>query len=228
MLLGCSYAQGYLIPPDKRPAKQLANMTNRSVYNFAYGGGSIQHNYYRITDNRYTNGINPEYIIYVFINEHINRIYRYQWLDNKTNEYLRYNDDFTRIKPVLTYFWKFHTVKCLQELISFNKYKKNYQKSFDYFLKMMLEIHKITKEKWPESKFIILVFPNFVNLYDINFYENFDWSILKDNGIEIVTTDKFVKLTDDNKNLLLSPDKLHPSAIYWEKIFPELTKKFNM
>ena len=230
LLLGCSFAQGWKIPESMSPSQQISDITNRTVYNLSFGGGSIQHNYYRIMNDSFTNDINPEYIVYVFINDQIRRIYQYQFWGDKTIEYLRYkkiDDKFERIKPSFTFLWKFYTVKRIQEIIC-NFKVGNQDKSFEYFVSMMMKILSKTKEKWPDSKFIILVFPDFPTINNYDFYINNDWQIFKDNGIQVISTNELINEKEFNKDICTTADKNHPNELYWKIILPSFVNKVGI
>lgn len=73
-IFGCSFAYGeHLFEKDTFGA-QLAKLTNRPVYNFAFPGFGVQHMLFQLENMTMPSSKAPKYIIYVYIHDHLRRL----------------------------------------------------------------------------------------------------------------------------------------------------------
>lgn len=230
LLFGCSFTYGANLKPDETFSHILAKIAKSTVYNKACSGWGAQHMLYQLKqDSFYKEVQNPDYIIYTFIDDHLNRLNFYQyggfWGNCVNLRYKEQNGEFVEIKPFLKPLWHFFVVKELQQM---HERKLNTPlfntKNVTMFSKMMKESLKLTKQHYPNSKFIFLIYSpcaredkNLENMY----------KDLEKAGFIIMRTDDFVKV-----NLTDAPyhfgEDCHPTAKAWEEIAPALAKKLNL
>lgn len=202
------------------------------MLNLSVGGSGTQHIYYFLTHEKYLkNAENPEYIIYVFINDHIRRFYMHQiWNPFETIENLRYKikeGKVEKIKPVFFQFWNLYTIKELQRYISWKNFENTSQEDlFLNFVDFMKEIKKVSSKKYPNAKFAILLYDD--KIYDCNkdFINNSDWNLLRKEGFYVFDTKD---LTDKDLSDLKykSDDLYHPNAEAWKEVIPKLVKELK-
>ncbi len=225
LLTGCSFAYGYNLKENENLGYRLSKLLKRPVYNraFEWYWGPAQMLYQSRREDFYKEVPEPDYVIYVFIIDHINRISastlnpvsyipplryiykkgklkreRCQWLYNL---YMFRAYSIIRAKSVLTHF--------------------NYRLLNEYFIETKQEFDK----HWNNYKFIIL-------LYDESEYSNYIMTDkmktddLKKNGFIIISTKDLIgRYLDKPKDKI--EDKFHPSSYAWSLIAPKLADKIK-
>ena len=90
--IGCSFVYGWNLADEDTLAYKLQEITKRKVYNLGYWGTGVQHVLWQIENTDFFNrdDINPEYVIYVFISDHMRRMYLNYFYESDNNKYLRY------------------------------------------------------------------------------------------------------------------------------------------
>ncbi len=229
LVFGCSYAYGANLENEEILSYQLAKKTQSTVYNKAYLGWGAPQILYQLRLNDFYKTITPpDYIIYVFIEDHLNRLDQYQWggsfWNNTVNlRYKEKNGKLEEIKPVGKFFWHFFIVKEIQEFLV--KYNNNHNKkqNIRLFTKIMEESLTLTKQHYPNSKFVILEYsPDASD--DPKVKEML--KVLENKGFIVIKTDDILK--DDLRKESYRLADLHPSAKAWEDLSQALIKKLNL
>ena len=233
VVFGCSYPESAEInEEEKKFCYRLSDEIKRPVYNRSFGGGGFQHMYYLLTHQEYIQNIkNPEYIIYIFINDHIERFYKHQfWNPFETNENLRYkinNGKIERIHPCFFSFWFLFTVKEMQRNKEWTYVNEQPQDAlFMNFVNFMKEVKKVSSEKYPDAKFIILLYDDGLTPYNKDYINDSDWNLLRKEGFYIYDTkDLTGKVLSDRR--YKCDDLLHPNAQAWEEVVPPFVKEIK-
>lgn len=78
IVFGCSFAEGVFLQADETLSGQLSKYTQRTAYNMGVSASSPSYMLYLSEYNKFYDliKVQPEYIIYVIIPDHINRIYQ--------------------------------------------------------------------------------------------------------------------------------------------------------
>ena len=233
IVFGCSFAESIEIKEkEKKFCYRLSDEIKRPVYDRSFGGGGFQHIYYLLTHQEYMQNIkNPEYIIYVFINDHIERFYKHQfWNPFETIENLRYkinNGKIERIHPCFFSFWTLFTVKEKQRNIEWTYVNEQPQDAlFMNFVNFMKEVKKVSSEKYPEAKFIILLYDDNYTSYNKNYINDSDWNLLRKEGFYVYNTKDLTDKDLSNKKYK-SADLSHPNEKAWEEVIPPLVKELK-
>ena len=219
-IFGCSFAYGESLQENKTFASQIAKLTNRPVYNFAFPGFSIQHTLYQLENMDFSEYPPPKYVIYIYIDDHIRRMLTDFMQPHELNMYPIYKPDKngnlvfqnkSRITPSI-----FYIVKKLQ--CTYAKYKADsphYAKENAVLMeKHFLKANELIKELFPDAKFVVLLYQ------PKNFQDKEVIKELEENGITVISTDNL-----SSENLSEKKYKLidsHPS----EKVWQLLTKPF--
>ena len=155
---------------------------------------------------------NPEYVIYVYMYDHMRRMYSKFYNNCDKNSYFRYlykNNDLVideNKSPSLYIFRKLH---CF--LINFITRNPQYkQENMKIFSKYIEKANIIIKEKFPNSKFIIYVYEDDMN---------YDWELIEKMGIKII------KNPDLDKVRSMKLLDGHPSAEAWKYFTPIFIKE---
>lgn len=230
ILFSDSYPYGTNLDENQTFSYKLAEATNSTVYNRSFPGWGAQQILYQLkTEDFYSRIKTSDYIIYTFIDDHLNRLNNYQWggyWTNTVNLRLKEeNGNLTEIKPLFKPFWFLFTVKELQCLSqSYLNSPSNYEKNFQLFSRIMKESLYLTKKHYPNSKFVILMYSpcNYMTPEKLNQFKE-----LEKDGFIVIQTDEFVKENLRDGIYHFGNDG-HPTAKAWSVIVPALVKKLNL
>lgn len=225
VVLGCSYAYGQHLDKDSAFSGQLAKLTNRPIYNLAFIAGSIQHAIYQLKNDFFQKNIkNPKYVIYVYMNDHINRLYNscgYTILD-----YIFYKDknDTLEINKFYSYITRQPIPFVINTTLNLN-FENSEIKRSEFLKKHIEELHTLVKKNWKDTKFVVFAYEN---NYEINSLTPF----FKENNIEYLELNTLLNQNnikyDDSFKLPEEVDRFrHPSAKAWKIITPLLEKQLK-
>lgn len=223
-LFSCSFPHGFGLGENQTFGYKLSKATKRPVYNFSTGGKGPQFIYYKMKrEDHFNKKVMPEYIVYVYIQEHILFGLVKQLSGNKNAANLIYKKEkgvYKEEKPLFVNFWGLLTVKKIQEYF-FSKISE--QEKLKYFEDMLVESKKISDKRFPGSKFVILIYPK-----DNSFFKGVDKTFenLQKKGFIVIDLKKEMnkKLESDEYKIY---DKFHPSEKAWDEITPYVAKKLN-
>ena len=240
-IMGCSYAWGYLLEAKESFPEKLSTYTKRPVYNWAFcgiGPAEVLIRLFTDKNDKFLPQEPPEYVIYVYMYNHVNRY--------PNNDNLLYAlKELNVIEGKNTIFDKLFFIQAIKQRI-FNKNivsghdsaEKHKQFMKKIFFALKDEVHK----KFPETKFVILLYNDTDNdLKDghesmVDFaYETLNsekyWEEYEKNGFIVISTKELI-----GREMNLLQDRIpndtaetpHPTAEVWDKIIPELQKKLNL
>lgn len=225
ILFGCSFAEGAGLDDVQTPCYKLSQLTGRSCINKTKGATGTQFMYFQLSDDEIMSDTpEAEYIIYVFIWNHLQRLYNYQvnpLIDMYNLRYKVVNGHLKNITPNFNPFYSSFLIKrLLNKIVNERTYKESCY--FNLFNKIMEESVNIAKKRYPNVKFIMIEFPE-LSRKKLPAYEI---EKLKKMGIQVV---KAQELAGDN-NLYDAkywlPDNIHPTEEAWDLILPELKKQY--
>jgi len=212
IIFGCSYAYGAHLDNNETFGANLAKLTNRPVYNYGISGYGVQHFLSLLENKDFSDIKNPEYIIFVYMYDHMRRMYSKYFESLDKIRYFRYvykngnfdedlEDDFN-----LYLYRKIHSVY----VKNLTDNTKNNEINLLMFSKYLERANLIIKERFPNAKFIIYVYED---------YNNYNWKMIEDMGIKVVKNSdlrmvKSMKLSDG-----------HPSAEAWKYYTPIFIKE---
>ncbi len=221
LIYGGSFAYGDGLSNEESLGGVLAKLTKRNIYNRAIGGSGPQMMLYDIQTKKCKNIVNDaEYIIYIYIDDHINRILMFRcWpflhkvlvkyvFDKKTGELILKKPNFYQ-----TYSYVYRLIE---------SYMPYYICSADrekLFYEIVKQSYVELKKLYPNSKFIILN-------YSV-------WTLPKQKQFEKLGI-KVISVSDlTNKNLFSleyynSEYDTHPNKKVWKELTPILIKKLKM
>ena len=247
VILGCSYAYGHGIKNKETFLYKLSQITKRPIINFALCGDnaieSLKHlkNYINNDKKNKETIKNAEYVIYVYMHDHINR-------------YLSTNfiyENYFLIFPVKNIFLKkiieIPTVRFLlssyqihKNIIGKDKNSNSYNNflynSEQYLKKIMLIMQNEIKTYSPNAKIIIILYDqklaqSYDNLkikYDTDIQNSKIWDELNNETDMTIVHSKDLTgfLFDKNYKLKADIAPYHPNAKAWEVLTPKFAKKY--
>lgn len=230
LIFGCSYAYGLFLPENEIFSYKLSNLSKRPVYNRAHPSWSVQQMLYQLQQKDFYSEVKPpEYIIYVFISNHFQRLHLVVFEASDPEIYLRYKEKNGKLKEVKSTFRIFENsyfIKFTQKIIVENNImtEKNQNRNFDFMKLHFEEAKKIANTKYPGAKFVILKYMDEPNAWCL---KTSRWNELKREGFIVLDTDKLTG-EDLSNNKYKVWDEKHPNEKAWEIITPALIKKLNL
>lgn len=226
LFFGCSFTQGSGLKEKQTLTYKISKLTNRTIYNRGRGGTGPQFVYYQLNDKNFKQEVpDAEYIIYTFIWDHLYRLYSYSYGPYGNDQNLRYkivDNKLEEIKPTFVPFYTLFMVKKIQFNIRDRKFFKEEQ-NYELFNTLMQESIKIAQKKYPNSKFIILEYPD---SRDRKFSQD-EILKLKNMGYTVINIEKLLGHDLKQKKYRLGDD-IHPSEYAWDEIAPKLVQKLKL
>lgn len=202
-IFGCSFAYGSPLEADENFSAYLAEDTKYSVYNYAYGGWGIQHFLALLENYDFSSIKSPKYVIYIYMSDHIRRMYSkyYEFFNTCYFRYLYKNNKLyvDKLNLPTLYIYRKLNMQYIKYLSNSEKYKT---KNFFLFSKYIEKINTLIQQKFPGSKFIILVYDDQMN---------YDWSQIEKMGISVIKKEEFLPANEKER----LPDG-HPTSETWK------------
>lgn len=231
-----SFADGVGLEYNQTFAFKLNKYTDRTTYNRSLSGFGTQHVYRQLIDEKFKSEVpDAEYIIYVFIRNHIYRITRDLFCPCGYDVELRYvlkNGNLVEKKHPFAFLYPSFLVKVYLEETNKIATMKEVEDGFPLFLKLLEasvnQMHKL----YPNSKFVCLDFPEGGACTAENSkggYELDAETIKKIEALGIIYVD-VAELVGHNfcGSKYRIEDNQHPSGLVWDELVPELVKKLNL
>ena len=232
VIFGCSFAWGYNLNKDETFSHRLAKLTGRPVYNRALNGMGPQLMLYQLSnDSFYSIVPKPEYVIYVYINAHLARMYLGKY--NTFSRYLFYKEK--KSKTGEKYLKRDYLKETLyrSSLINLLMSKKFYYrisdnpepKEIEFFKLHLVQAKKEIEKHWGNDvKFVVLVYEEEYNIKKLK-------PIITDLekiGIQFINLNDLSDINFRDSEYQISESDLHPNAKAWEVLTPLLVKKLGL
>lgn len=236
LAIGGSYIEGTMLNCDESLPDLLNKYTGRTVYNRGYGGTGPQFVYRQLSDKNFKKEHqNIEYIIYIFVYGYIESqfqdFYAYYLNNIDLNYILKDNKLIEKERPFWWLYGSF-TVKNILEDIKNYKSKIEIKNGLPLLMKTLEESLKVSKELYPNSKFIFVEFPDSlfckpeIRKHTIRLSKE-EVQHIKDMGFTyIYAKDLSGHYFCGDKYRLKDGD--HPSAETWAEFTPLLIKELGI
>ena len=238
-MFGCSYTYGQGIHKDKNFPSQLQKYTNRKTYSFADLGMEPDHllKYLYFINNIQIDYNNFQYIIYIFMYDHINRVHSLSLFSEFMNEKINKEKNKNIKNKILCLLHKFYTFKLFYN----NRYIRDAEIKEEYLKWIIMKFCRMAEEIYPNSKFVLLLYDDITNsTYEFlsnKMKETLQpeyWTDLSDNGAIVISTKDLLGDILYLPQYQLSLDAYqtwlphHPNEKSWELIVPALSKKLGL
>ena len=220
---GCSFAYGQGLKETETLPYLISKMTSHPVYNLGIVSAAINHTISMLKLGIFEEKVKqePAVVIYIYSDFHIYRLVMPNIIF-EPNEYLYKikKDELVKKRPPFIVS-RFIILSLIREHLIY--FLSKYNLKYNVYLKKLLKIHilsmnKILLDKYPNTKFIIIVYNNSPN------FETIEQELEKQGIIIIRVNQDFGIDTFDNKYVL---DDGHPNAEVWQIIAPKLYKKIK-
>lgn len=217
VIFGCSFAYGTGLKEDETFSAKIAKLTGHPTYNRACSGcGLAQFLYLSRCDNFY-NYIKqePEYAIYIYINDHKNRLDKFKIIPQVQVFQPKYkvkNNHLKEQKP-----------KIFDNLYFFEDFQYNYNYWFNRVTPELVKLYfteteAAIRKHWKNTKLIILVYPTIDTHMD--FSDEYWTKLEQDTSYKVILIKNLtdVNLIDEKYKL----DGEHPTAECWDILVPKI------
>ena len=231
VIFGCSFAYGFSLNNEQTFSYKLSKLAKVPVYNRAWTGWSVQHMLYQTKlDEIYKQIPEPEYVIYLYINDHIRRLYLLSFsswnilADEQNLRYKEKNGELIEIKnnnPILKQIKRLYFVNKIHHsyVKKFILSEKNKKNCYDFAFQHFKEAKKEMKKHWKDTKYVVF-------FYEDDKQNNYLKENLKKEGFIIISSYDLTK--EDLKSSKYLLDNHHPNEIAWDLLTPLIIKKLNI
>ena len=224
VFFGCSYAGGYGSIPELKDDETISAFfarnlkEKRPVYNRGIGSQSVQAAIWQLEEGGFLEEIKePEFVIYIFINDQIRRLYKECSPCFKSPLYKKKGDS---IKLIKNPFYYSYLMILYRYKIQRKYYKVSKEENFDFLRRHFLYLKKLGDKKWKNTKWIILYYNDDGSIYPLEELEKDGFKVIK--LTSLVSPEFFT----DEKNRS-GKDNPHPSKYAWETIGTALYDKLH-
>ncbi len=232
ILYGCSFTNGVFLENDENFSGQIRKLTKRLVYNRGLSGYGIQHSLFHIENNlkvllsKHNNNGYPKYVIYTFIEDHINRLYHTNDYFDNWLMYYKYDKEQNKLTEISDFdiaFWHSYILRTLYlkskaDSTDFNSENGKYARKL--VLDMFIQMKQSLKEQIEDVDFTVFVYDGDIHIKAIE-------QELKSNEINVVYLSEISKEDFKKQKYRIENDQ-HPNALAWKVITPLLVKKLNL
>lgn len=169
LFFGCSYMYGSSLPEEETLPYIVYQKTGRTTVNRAIPGGCIMNMFHDLKDNSFVEKVKkelpqPDYIVYLWINDHLNRIcniYRGS-VRSEDNPYYFINTKWVEengeLKEIYPSKWTlpFYGLYCVKAYHFFYAQKFAFEKKEEKMLRYFLMAKNSCKENFPNAKFVVI------------------------------------------------------------------------
>lgn len=229
IVFGCSFAFGDGLTNSQTFSHKLSLQTKRPIYNRAFSAWGIQHMLYQLKREDFYKQVKaPEYIVYVFISDHVPRLYFQFFRAIDSQNYLRYKnhkglleEDSNKKNPLGGFFISKSIHKYYENKFILNS--KNNEENFDFMKMHFLEAKNIADQRFPGVKFVILKYYEEPDSWFLNTQR---WKELEKEGFIVLGTTTLTSEHFTSLEYKLSDG--HPNEKAWDVITPAFIKKLNL
>ena len=232
LIFGCSFAYGFHLKKEQIFSYKLSHLIKRTVYNQAFTGWGIQHMLYQTRmEKLYKKIKEPEYVIYIYIDDHLKRLYynnfgTYNLLSDNFN--LRYKEKNGKLERLQSNNFLVNQIKRLyisgriqQYYVKYFVLRKSNKKSCtDFALKHFIEAKEEMQKHWKDTKFVIFSY------FYFDEEEKIMASKLKENGFIVFDSSELTKENIFSKDYMFEDS--HPNEKAWDLLTPLIVKKLEL
>lgn len=231
LVFGCSFVQSTI---RENFTFLISHKTHRMVYNRGFQGLGVANMYSQVSNPDFYKFLHPdfppEYAVYVFITDHIYRLYSDKYA---LKEQIYINDNIFPESKFKTFLYRqlarsFTGRRFLERYFYSNQLKKEFNdKNFD-IMKLYFEKSKEELEKrFPNIKFVIIKYPSkqIGNKDHEEIYNSTRWSELEKEGFKVIDLKTYVKADLTSFDYLFKD--AHPNQKAWEVITDKFARDIN-
>lgn len=228
-IVGCSFAEGSCLTYKQILGYKLSSITDRTVYQRGITATGLSYVYYQIINNLIEKQPRePEYIIYVFIFDHIHRLYQPHpgfWTSLINLRYEYKNGQLQEVQYKYPIVNAFYFTRLIQEYKTEKYFEKELQ-DFSLFKHIIAEMMRVSKQNYPNTKIVFLDYPQ----------NNDDWTklppdiikFIKDNGYIYIDANELTGKNLGDNEYKVEGEWIHPNEKAWDEVAPKLAKVLNL
>ncbi|MBQ8886077.1 MAG: hypothetical protein IJY61_00055 [Candidatus Gastranaerophilales bacterium] len=227
VIFGCSYAYGQGLNSNQTLSYKLSHQAKVPAYSRSHSGWGIQHMLYQVEKPLFYEKVpEPSHAIYVYIPDHMNRLYFHSFIlfDTLIEKFnLRYKEKNGELQEVKHDNFLFNQIQRLYIINKINQYivinTPKGSKQYDFALKHFIVAKEKMQEQWKNTKYVVIFYT--AKKEDVYLKKK-----LEENDFIILDADEMA-----NKNLrdneYMSRD-YHPTEEAWNLITPKIIEYLNL
>ena len=221
VLFGCSFAWGWELERTQTLQYKLAQMMQRPVYNRAYkeffGLSQLLYQSERQDEIK-----SPEYVIYVFIDDHIRRMLQFSMNPFSKYPHLKYKNHSGKLEREKTSFLnKSLFYKYLSYINANYEMDNSKEKTFLLIRQHLLQAKQNFDKHWTDYKFVFFIYEG------VSYFSDEQLERLRNDGIYVVTAEELTGFPMESREYVISDTDMHPNALAWDIITPKLVNFLN-
>ena len=216
LFAGCSFTYGDGLAENETVSYKTAEITGRPVYNRAgKGWGLAQYLYQAQREDFYDTVKEPEYLIYIYIEDHKNRLDKFKIEPGFIDFQPKYKVSGSRLTEEKPHFYdKIFFISDYQYYYNYKFNKITDETLKLYFTEAEKEIHK----RWKNTKLVILIYPISP---DENQSGRKIWQELEKENYTVINIKDLTSVDLSSKEYRCS-DGWHPDAKVWDMLLPDI------
>lgn len=231
IFVGCSFVYGFFIDEKDTLSYKIQQKTGRKTYNRGYIATGIQHVLYNLKYSDFYkkhSDLNPEYFVYVFIPDHIRRMYINYFSYSSNDKFFKYEQKGDDVEPMdlkirfSDYVKKTHIAKSL----NYNDFaKKSNDETFDFLKLHLKKFEKEVHEKYPNSKIAIIIYNDKIDNHGQKIFSTNRWNELEKMGFVVLN------FNDYDLDFLNGEEyraNKHPNGKAWDSVVPIIISKLKL
>ena len=233
--IGCSYTEGVRLNEDETFAYKLNKYTGRTAYNRGLSGTGTNFVYRQLADKNFKNEVpDAEYFIYTFIYDHVFRQFEdsFPFAPEVMVRYEIKDGQLVEKKRPFLFAYSSFIVKIYCEHRTKKEQIYEIWHGLPLFMATIEASVKEMKKKYPNSKFVLLEYPEFAICRNEPWAET---SFLKPEEIEQLEKMGVIYLSVEDlignklcEKKYRASDGEHPGALAWDVLVPKLAQRLNL
>lgn len=213
VIFGCSFADGVFLKDEDKFSYRLYEATERNVYNKAMVGQGLQYMLYQLENEKfYQEFPEPEYVIYVYINDQLRRLYKECAPMMKSPFYkIGKNGKLKKINNPFYYSFPMLCIRYMEQV-------PENDETYSFLRQHFIYAKELADKHWKNAKWILILYEE----TPVKYFEE-----LKKYGYTVVVLKDLVP--DDfytNLKYRISETDPHPSKEAWLTITPNFVAKY--
>ncbi len=186
------------------------------IFKDDYSREKIFENYEQIANDK-----EIEYVFYIFIGDHLRRLYHHLFEPTESSLRLQYRIEDKEIVLTNTFYERYRFLY-IMDLIEeyYIKYNIDYDKKLLLWSKYVNETKEILKKNNKNLKFVVIKYDTYYKI-DENISKYLDDDIIVINMQDLLEENIF-------NPKYFAEDLAHPSAVVWQEAVPKIVKMFNL
>lgn len=225
-VVGCSFAEGSCLEDKQTFGYKVSDMTNRTCYQRGVTATGLPYVYYQIKNKLIPQ--DSEYVVYVFIYDHLFRLnqdFLGYWSDRFNLRYEVKNGEVQQVVHKHPLLFSLYSTRLVREKLSDFDDEKEMQ-DFVTFKPLLAQTTVEFKKNYPNSKFVFLEYPSGYNDFFVLPPKIIDF--IKEQGCIYINANDLTGKDLGEPEYKVEGEGLHPNEKAWDELTPKFVEKVGI